>query len=150
MKSRLSIKNCLSIKRALLTVLFACVSIAVRADDPERVKAFYEAYMKNVLDSRETENAELCERYMTRRLIRKMKRAAAATDFDNIIRAQDMNETAVETLTVRPLDGGWHSVSYLWYKDDPKSRKEILVKTAGDPCRIVDIRLPEDPQSENK
>ncbi len=143
-------KNSQSIKRALLTVLFACVSIAVRADDPERVKAFYEAYMKNVLDGPVAENAKLCERYMTRSLIRKMKRASAATDFDNIIGAQDMNETAIETLTVRSLDGGWHSVSYLWYKDDPKSRKEILVKTAGDPCRIVDIRLPEEPQSDNK
>ncbi len=143
-------KNCLSIKRILLTVLFACVSIGVRADDPERVKAFYEAYMKNVLDGPVAENAELCERYMTRSLIRKMKRASAATGFDNIIRAQDMNETAVETLIVRPLGNGWHSVSYLWYKDDPKSRKEILVKTAGDPCRIVDIRLPEEPQSDNK
>ncbi len=143
-------KNSQSIKRALLTVLFACVSIAVRTDDPERVKAFYEAYMKNVLDGPVAENAKLCERYMTRSLIRKMKRASAATDFDNIIGAQDMNETAIETLTVRSLDGGWHSVSYLWYKDDPKSRKEILVKTAGDPCRIVDIRLPEEPQSDNK
>ncbi len=143
-------KNCPFIKRILLTALFACVSIAVRADDPERVKAFYEAYMKNVLDGPVAENAELCERYMTRSLIRKMKRASAATNFDNIIRAQDMNETAIETLIVRSLDGGWHSVSYLWYKDDPKSRKEILVKTAGDPCRIVDIRLPEEPQSDNK
>jgi len=143
-------KSCLSIKGILLTVLFACATLAVRADDPGLVKAFYASYMKNVLYGREAENAALCERYMTRSLIRKMKRAAAATDSDNIIRAQDMNETAVETLTVRPLGGGWHSVSYLWYRDDPKSRIEIRVKTAGDPCRIVDIRPAEEPHSGNK
>lgn len=137
-------------KKILLLLLFACLSPAVWADGPERVRAFYEAYMKNMLDGRDAENAELCGRYMTRRLVRKMSRAAAATNFDHIIRGQDVNRTAVETLTVRPLGEGLYSVGYLWYGDDPKSRVGIRVKTAGEACRIVDIGPAEDPQSGDK
>ncbi len=137
-------------KPIFLTVLLVCVSLTARADDPGRIRAFYEAYMRNMLDGKDARNRELCGQYMTRSLIRKMARASAATNFDNIIRGQDMNETAIRTLTVTPLGDDRYSVCYLWYADDPASKIEIRVKAAGDPCRIVDIGPAGEPQPANK
>lgn len=108
---------------------------------PEQIKAFYSAYMSNLLVGDNLKNKELCEVYMTPALIQKIQRIAYATGVDAVIRSQDINEDAIQSLSVRNLEGDWYLVRYLWDKGDEKTAIEIPLKAhnIGNTCRIVYI-----------
>lgn len=54
---------------------------------------------------------------LTKGLIEKLDRVRKATDCDPIIRAQDVSDDVLETLTVKHLNDNWYMVSYTWGKD---------------------------------
>lgn len=125
----------------LLLLLMACgIAPVCRGACPERIKTFYTTYLKNVLEN-DSQNAELCKNWMTKALIAKIERVGAATGADPVIRAQDANEDAIETLTVKPLGDDWYMVTYLWKKGDASTITEIPLKTqqVDGVCKITYI-----------
>lgn len=123
-------------KRMFALLLALCFALSCRAACPERIEAFYKAYMRNLLQ--DVPNAALCTSYLTEGLIARVGRIANATGADAIVRAQDMNEDAIATLSVEPLGGDWYLVRYYWRKGDTSSAVEIPLKTQeiDGECRI--------------
>lgn len=68
-------------------------------------------------------------------------RLICSTGVDPIIRAQDINLDAIETLNIKSLAKSWYMVSYYWNKKDPSSLIEIPIKVQEiyGSCRIVYI-----------
>lgn len=93
------------------------------------VEDFYKAYTASLLSDPHSSRLDM-EKYLTKRLIEKTERVLAATGADPIIRAQDFNETAFETLKVEPLESNWYMVSYSWNMNDGGSNKSIPLKVA--------------------
>ena len=93
------------------------------------VEDFYKAYTASLLSDPHSSRLDM-EKYLTKRLIEKTERVLAATGADPIIRAQDFNETAFETLKVEPLESNWYMVSYRWNMNDGGSNKSIPLKVA--------------------
>lgn len=127
-------------KRTFAFLLALCFALSCRAACPERIEAFYKAYMRNLLQDA-APNEALCASYLTERLAERVGRIAHATGADPIVRAQDMNEDAIATLSVRSLGGDWYRVSYLWREGDAASAVEIPLKTQviDGVCRICYI-----------
>lgn len=128
-------------KKIVILFLILGYGLVSRAACPERIQAFYTAYMGNLLDGDCLKNKELCESCMTRALIRKIQRISSATGVDAVIRSQDINEDAIRSLSVRSLGDDWYMVRYLWDKDDAKTATEIPLKvlSTGDAWQIVYI-----------
>lgn len=105
----------------------------------EQIKAFYASYLNNVLQG--NSNAALCKTHLTQELSEKVRRIGNATGSDPVIRAQDANRDAVETLTVDALGGDWYMVAYLWQKGDERSRVEIPLRAQAldGSCKITYI-----------
>lgn len=110
---------------SLLLVLF--FNTACQGDCREQIKTFYATYLENVLHDH-SRNAELCKSYLTEELLEKVNRLSAATDVDPIIRAQDANVDAIETLEIQPLAKNWYMVRYYWNKNDSTTLTEIPIK----------------------
>lgn len=127
-------------KSAFAILLAFCFAWSCRAACPERIEAFYKAYMRNLLQDTAS-NAALCASYLTEGLIARVGRIASATGADPIVRAQDMNEDAISTLSVESLGGNWYLVKYCWRKGDASSAVEIPLKTQqiDGVCRICYI-----------
>lgn len=128
-------------KRVIPVLLgLLCFSQVCSAACPKQIEAFYSAYMHNMLQD-DSKNEALCETFLTEGLAEKLHRVGNATGSDPILRAQDMNEDAIETLTVQALGGDWYRVSYLWKKGDESTRTEIPLKAqeTGGRCRITYI-----------
>ncbi len=104
---------------------------------PEQIKAFYTAYLNNVLHDG-SKNADLCGIYFTEALMGKVIRLRNATGSDPVIRAQDANRDALETLSVEDLADDWYLVRYFWTKGDGDSVVEIPLKAReiGGRCKI--------------
>lgn len=98
------------------------------AENSEIVKSFYVSYMTNLLNDRRSDNKELRQKYLTKALIEKNGRVVSATDSDAITHGQDINEDAIETLTVDDLGKDWYMVKYLWKKEDASSETQIPLK----------------------
>ena len=125
--------------KKLLTISFFmfCLNCCCSASCVELIKEFYTAYMNNILQNNR-ENTALCDKYFTPGLQEKVYRFTSATGANAIIRAQDMNEDAIETLSVTELDGDWYLVKYLWKKGDESTAEMIPVRASkvGDLCKI--------------
>lgn len=106
----------------------------------EQIKSFYTAYLTNVLRDN-SKNEALCRKYLTKELLDKLQRVGNATGGDPVIRAQDANMDAIETLNVENLTGGWYMVSYLWDKKDTNSITKIPVNAQNmdGECKITYI-----------
>lgn len=114
-------------KIAVILISLLCIQSASADSFSEEIKFFYLYYLNNILQD-DSQNADLCKVYLTKELIEEVERAAAETGVDPIIRSQDVNEDAAETLSVGSLGGGWYLVSYYWTKGDESSKIEIPLK----------------------
>lgn len=132
-------------KRLLATLLLAGLCTAASAGCPEQIRAFYAAYLSNVLHD-SAANDTLCARHLTPELRAKVLRMRNATGADPVIRAQDAAEDAVATLSAEALGDNWYLVKYRWKKDDPTTACEIPVRarTVDGRCRIDFITPPWD------
>lgn len=124
-------------KRLLFVMLFVSMGLICKAQlqppvrtDKQCLKSFYGEYMTNVMEGRD--NAGLCRMYMPEGLILKLGRETAVTGADAVIRAQDVSEDALRTLSVADLDNGWHMVEYRWDADRPETEVRIPVKTMSE------------------
>jgi hypothetical protein len=105
-------------KRYFFIFAFICVACGNswgQTEDQDairEIKDFYVAYTTNMLSDNSTDPIK--EKYLTKSLIAKAGRVAAATGTDPIIRAQDFVEEAVETFKVEHLDKNWYMVSYFY------------------------------------
>lgn len=107
------------------------------------VEDFYKAYTTSLLSDPRPSRLDV-EKYLTKRLIEKIARLRTATGADPIIRAQDFNETAFETLKVEPLGNNWYMVSYRWNMKDGGSNLSIPLKVVlVDGHYMIDYITPE-------
>ena len=104
----------------------------------EQIKTFYKAYMEDVLHNGSI-NDTLCKTYLTEELQEKVTRLIYATGGEPIIRAQDMNLDAIETLNVKALGDDWYLVSYRWGKEENSDLTEIPIKAKNRDgvCKII-------------
>lgn len=102
----------------------------VQAKNMEKIKEFYIAYATEIASSKSVDsikssiNSLKCQ-YMTPELIGKLSRLSTATGADPVIRAQDFNEKAIETLDVKPLKEDWYMVSYS--SSDTNGKKQVFI-----------------------
>lgn len=124
----------------ILIFVFCCNSVCIGACS-EQIKAFYSAYMNNLLHNDDFKNAVLYKTYLTEELIEKVQRISCATGVNAIIRAQDVNEDAIETVAVKDLGKDWYLVTYLWKKGDNSTLTEIPLKAqeVDGKCKITYI-----------
>ena len=107
------------------------------------VEGFYRSYTDNYLHGTQLKGEEIMKKYLTKRLIEKIDRMVSATGVNPIIRAQDFNETAFETLKVKPLGDNWYMVNYRWYENDDSSNTNIPLKvTLVDGRYMIDYITP--------
>lgn len=123
-----------------ILLLSVCTATVCKGACAERIKIFYTEYLNNILNN-PSKNEALCRACMTEELIAKMERVGYATGADPVIRAQDANQDALETLTVKELGNDWYLVTYLWEKRDDRTLTQIPVKAheADGRCRITYI-----------
>lgn len=84
----------------------------VEKDAINLIKEFY----KVCLAEHPSKSLESVNIKLTKGLIEKLNRVGTATDCDPIIRAQDVSDDTLETLTVKHLNDNWYMVSYTWGK----------------------------------
>lgn len=122
-----------------LLLLAFCYNSATAGSCREQIRTFYACYLNNVLQG--NSNAALCRTYLTQGLSEKVRRIGNATGGDPVIRAQDANRDAIETLTVTGLGNDWYRVGYLWKKGDERTRVEIPLKAQriDGSCKITYI-----------
>lgn len=134
---------------AWLTSLF-CVMV-VTAGNIQRdglaesrvLKSFYEEYITNILEGRDSANKKLMKEYMVLSLFERIPEMIRNSGADPVLRAQDVNEEMLKSLEVKRLDKpGWYMVSYSW---DGSKVTSVPVKVAreGDVVKIKYI-VPED------
>ena len=108
------------------------------------VEDFYRSYTVNHLYGTHQDAEVIMKKYLTKRLIEKIDRVGSMTGADPIIRAQDFNETAFETLNVKFMGNNWYMVNYKWNKNDEGSNTNIPLKvTLVDGRYMIDYITPE-------
>ena len=73
------------------------------------------------------------QKFLTKELIEKVDRLIEATDADPIIRAQDLGENDMKTLSVKHLNDNWYEVNYTSAKGSQFERAVSI------PVRVVNI-----------
>lgn len=106
----------------------------------EEIKTFYTTYLTNKLHD-DSKNEVLCKKHFTEEMFSKFLRLVNATDADPVIRAQDANTDAIETINVERLEEDWYLVSYLWNKNDSSTLTKIPLKAQNieGNCKITYI-----------
>lgn len=97
----------------------------------EQIKQLYVNYM----------NGRSINQNLSEEMINKIERMTNATNVNPILRAQDTNNDAISTLSVKELSDDWYMVQYQWKKGDVSSTKEIPVKAqmVDGECKITYI-----------
>lgn len=123
-----------------ILILLVCLKSTCMGDCSGIVKTFYLSYMNNILQNNDA-NDILSKTYLTEELLGKVDRLRNATGIDPIIRAQDVNEDAVETVLVERMTDDWYLVKYFWKKGDPSTLIDIPLKVQGgeEACKITYI-----------
>ena len=99
----------------------------VEKDAINLIKEFY----KVCLAEHPSRSLESVNIKLTKGLIEKLDRVRTATGCDPIIRAQDVSDDVLETLTVKHLNGNWYMVSYTWGKGSEfESTQNIPLRVA--------------------
>ena len=79
------------------------------------IEDFYEAYAASFMSTGKEALAlgdSIKQKFLTKELIEKVDRLIEATDADPIIRAQDLGENDMKTLSVKHLNDNWYEVNY--------------------------------------
>lgn len=130
-------------KLVAVLILSICFNAVCKGACTEQIRKFYTAYLQNILED-DARNGALCRAFFSRELQEKVRRMRNATEADPVIRAQDANRDAIETLSVEDLGGDWYRVSYLWENGDSATLTQIPLKARirDGSCKIVYITPP--------
>ncbi|WP_295937108.1 hypothetical protein [uncultured Alistipes sp.] len=75
------------------------------------LKEFYVAYCQSIAHSKA--DPALFDRYLTGNLVAKVKKVAEENGYDLIIKAQDFDPKAIETIIVAHVAENWYAVGYM-------------------------------------
>lgn len=104
----------------------------------KKIKDFYIEYMQNA-EHDPALNDALCNAYMTPELISQLKSYIEKSDVDPIIRAQDVSEYAVRSVSVTSLSDGWYMVRYKWDSNSKYTEIPLKVCDCDNAMKIVYI-----------
>ena len=112
--------------------------VQANVSDSSRIEqeAIYEAYAASFMSTGKEALAlgdSIKQKFLTKELIEKVDRLIEATDADPIIRAQDLGENDMKTLSVKHLNDNWYEVNYTSAKG---SQFERAVRI---PVRVVNV-----------
>ena len=106
-------------KRFLLILVSLIFFNATQAQScAEQIKQWYVNYM----------NGRSINQNLSEEMINKIERMTNATNVNPILRAQDTNNYAISTLSVKELSDDWDLDQYQWTKGDVSSTQVIPVK----------------------
>ena len=127
-------------KILLSFILILCFNSSCYCTCTEQIRTFYLQYMENMLHD-QSKNKTLCKEYLSEELLEKIPRMIRSTNIDPVVRAQDMNLDAIETLNINFLTDNWYMVSYYWNKKENSTLTEIPVKAENinGNCKITYI-----------
>ena len=97
---------------------------------------FYYAYASSFMSTDKEALAlgdSIKQKFLTKELIEKVDRLIEATDADPIIRAQDLGENDMKTLSVKHLNDNWYEVNYTSAKGSQYERAVSI------PVRVVNV-----------
>lgn len=94
------------------------------------LEEFYGAYCRDIACPSGTKSDKLFERYLTEKLVDKIKKVGEENGYDLVIRAQDFNRNALETITAAHVAGNWYAVAYL----DSYTHKCVII-----PVKVVPV-----------
>ena len=131
----------LIIKKIIILIIALCYSIVSWATCSEQIKTFYSTYMRNILCGNSYKNKELCKTYMDQVLRLKIQRISYVTGADAVIRAQDVSEDAIQSLSVESVGKNWYLVHYFFdiKNENTKTAIPLKVMNVGNTCQIVYI-----------
>ena len=113
-------------------------------DAAKMLNSFYTQYVKNLLHNKDNDNAALMQRYFLPEAINQAEDMIVQSGADGILRAQDVNESMLETLQIVPLGNEWFIVSYQW-NEKSSSKVEIPVKMSNETGEfLVKYIVPDD------
>ena len=133
--------NINNLRYLIVIFLFHLSEVILAQTNPvaEQIKNFYIHYMEAVgVGDRKIENG-LVKDYLTPEMQKKLYRLITVTGSDPLLRAQDVSDYGIQSLTCRHLEGKWYEVSYLRTENDTASVQiPIRVDTdANGKIRIV-------------
>ena len=100
------------------------------------IEDFYEAYAASFMSTGKEALAlgdSIKQKFLTKELIEKVDRLIEVTDADPIIRAQDLGENDMKTLSVKHLNDNWYEVNYTSAKGSQYERAVSI------PVRVVNV-----------
>lgn len=100
------------------------------------IEDFYEAYATSFMSTGKEALAlgdSIKQKFLTKELIEKVDRLIEATDADPIIRAQDLGENDMKTLSVKHQNDNWYEVNYTSAKGSQFERAVSI------PVRVVNV-----------
>lgn len=106
-----------NILRLSMLLCFSAISVNSFARCEDAVRTFYVSYMRNVAVCDNAANLALKQAHMSPELIAKVDGYTQQYDADAIIHAQDVNDYAIESLTVIPMSDDGYMVKYKWSPD---------------------------------
>mgnify|MGYP001026137473 FL=1 len=114
--------------RFISVLILSIFCLSSFATCEQQIREFYVAYMRN-LEHNPAQNDSLCNACMTPALILQLREETRRSGADAIIRAQDVCEYGIRSLSVSPLTDGWYMVRYKWNRDSDYI--EIPLKAAN-------------------
>ncbi len=134
-------------KRLLFMLLaFFCVLAFANANsvNGKRVEmtrlailSFYKAYLSENLDVRKGDS--LARTFLTPEMYERLRQLNELTDFDHLIRAQDVTENAYRTLSCRHIKGNWYGVSWRFSSSDSLTFIPLKVRYVKSRPYICDV-----------
>ncbi len=134
-------------KRLLFMLLaFFCVLAFTNANsvNGKRVEmtrlailSFYKAYLSENLDVRKGDS--LARTFLTPEMYERLRQLNELTDFDHLIRAQDVTENAYRTLSCRHIKGNWYGVSWRFSSSDSLTFIPLKVRYVKSRPYICDV-----------
>lgn len=100
------------------------------------IEDFYEAYAASFMSTGKEALAlgdSIKQKFLTKELIEKVDRLIEVTDADPIIRAQDLGENDMKTLSVKHQNDNWYEVNYTSAKGSQFERAVSM------PVRVVNV-----------
>lgn len=113
--------------RVTVSVFFSLFCLSSFGKCEDKVREFYVEYMQNIGRNPEL-NEALCEAHITSELRVQLGNYIAATDVDPVLRAQDVCDYGIESLSVTDLSDDWYMVRYKW--DSNSEYIEIPLKAS--------------------
>ncbi|MFI3268032.1 MAG: hypothetical protein R3Y51_04860 [Rikenellaceae bacterium] len=119
-------------KNLTITLMFLFWLSTVHGENHDvtarQITAFYKQYITLILSSDYKDAKALLSTNLTEEAMQKAHRGAISSNANQIVRAQDVNETMVETVKVTHLEDDWYLVSFYWIVGDESAKIQIPLK----------------------